>query len=110
MVPPSIITQPVNQFLLPSSNASFSVSAIGSSLLFTWTLASGQPLTGERYVGVNTSHLTVRSVSLEDDGRMTAFVCMVMNSAGNVTSSTASLTVVGEYVHCAVCRRSAVCM
>jgi len=83
---PAITTQPVSQSIIIGSTASFSVVASGSSpLSYQWQL-NGSNISGAANIGYTTPVLTGN-----DNGDQ--FTVIVSNSAGNVTSSAAKLTV-----------------
>ena len=90
---PVIDVQPLDQVDVPEgNNAVFSVTATGVSLTYQWQKdntnindASGT------YSGTTTAMLTVESVTDPDDEG--SFRVVVSNSAGDVTSNVAALTV-----------------
>ena len=89
MEPPTIIEQPRDMLnVTPGTNATFTVVASGLRLTYTWMDGNGNPLSNGRYVIVNET-LTISIVSRVDAGN---FSCLVSNSAGNVTSQSAELT------------------
>ena len=84
--PPSIITQPQNQFISPGGSATFSVLAGGS-----------EPLTYQWYYNTNTvitnatdSTLTITNIQQANVG---SYSVTVSNLAGGITSSNAFLTI-----------------
>lgn len=89
--PPTIITEPNDQTVLAGDDASFSVTATGTApLAYQWQFLN---------VGVwedlpeeNAPSLTIPQTDLSDDE--TEFRCVVSNTAGSVTSQSATLTVV----------------
>ena len=82
---PVILAQPTNQAVLRSSNATFSVTAGGSSpLVFLWNF-NGTNL----FAATNTS-LTLTNVQLNQAGN---YAVLVTNAAGSVLSSNAVLVV-----------------
>jgi len=91
-VPPIILVQPVAQVVLVSSNAGFSVSAIGTApLTYQWR-RNGTNLTDSgRITGSTTTTLTVSNCQLADTG---AYTVVVTNGLGAITSTVAQLTVV----------------
>ncbi len=83
---PSISTQPVNQTVSAGQTATFSVSASGTGPLAYQWLKGGSPISG-----ATSSAYTTLATALSDSG--SAYSVTVTNTAGNVTSSTATLTV-----------------
>ena len=85
-VAPSILTQPVNQVLTTGQTATFSISASGTApLTYQWRKNS------TRVVGATSGTYTTAATSTADSGSQ--FSVVVSNSAGSVTSNTATLTV-----------------
>ena len=84
--PPSITTQPSNQTAADGSTATFTVLATGSTPLSYQWLRGGVPI-----AGAISATYTTPVVAVTDDGAM--FSVQVSNSAGNVTSAAARLTV-----------------
>jgi hypothetical protein len=86
LTPPSITTQPSNQTAAVGETATFSVIATGSTpLSYQWSRGS-VPI-----AGAMSATYTTPIVAMTDDGAM--YSVNVSNSAGNVTSSAAKLTV-----------------
>ncbi len=84
--PPTITTQPASQTIQAGSPATFSVVASGTSpFTYSWR-KDGSPISG-----ATQATYTLSSVQQSDAGNYTV---VVTNSAGSITSSTASLTVV----------------
>jgi hypothetical protein len=84
--PPIITTQPLAQRVTVGSDATFSVSALGTApLAFQW-LVKGLPI-----AGATNSSYTKTSVQLADSGD---YSVQVANSAGSTVSASAALTVV----------------
>jgi hypothetical protein len=83
---PSITTQPAGQSVLVGAAASFSVTASGSTPLSYQWQKNGSPISG-----ATTASYTTPPASAADDGA--SFAVVVSNSAGNVTSQAAKLTV-----------------
>jgi hypothetical protein len=82
---PSISTQPANQTVLVGSQATFSVSATGSSALsYQWSKNS------VAINGATNATYTLAAVAMADAG---SYICTVTNSVGSTTSSAATLTV-----------------
>jgi len=83
----TIQTQPTNETVQCSSNATFSVGASGGSLSYQWYLA------GKGAIGSATnSTLTLNAVSLSESGR--SYTVVVTNVLNSVTSTVAVLTVI----------------
>jgi len=87
LIPAAIITHPASQVLWVGSNATFSVAATGSELVYQW-----------RFNGTNLSDatadlLTRTNVQLPNSG---FYVVLVTNFVSAVTSTSARLTVVDE--------------
>jgi len=82
---PSITSQPQSQTVCQGSNVTFSVSASGTApLSYQWKK------NGTNISGATSPTLTLNNVSSSDAG---SYTCVVSNSCGNVTSSSATLTV-----------------
>ncbi len=82
---PSITLQPVSQTVTAGANVSFSVGASGTApLSYQWMKNSAN------IAGATTATLTLSSVTAADAG---GYSVKVSNSAGSVTSSTATLAV-----------------
>lgn len=95
---PVITNQPQNQAIIAGTNATFAVGATGAlPLFFQWQVqpsgsASWVDLTdGSGYSGSTTPVLTVIDPGVTNNGE--PFQCIVSNTFGTVTSSTATLTV-----------------
>jgi hypothetical protein len=83
---PSITTQPGNQTVTVGKTATFSVVASGTApLSYQWQK------NGAAINGATASSYTTPATTTSDNGA--TFLAVVSNSAGSVTSSTASLTV-----------------
>ena len=85
LVPPNIVTQPVDVTVSPGSPAAFSVVATSTLPLGYRWLFQGQPL-----AGATNDHLSFASAALSNDG---AYQVVVSNAADSITSSVAMLTV-----------------
>jgi len=81
---PSITTQPAAATVTAGASASFSVTASGSSLTYQWYKDSAA------ISGATSATYTISSTSSTDAG---TYYVVVSNSAGSVTSSSATLTV-----------------
>jgi outer membrane protein assembly factor BamB len=84
--PPAITTQPSNQTAAVGGTATFIVVATGSTPLSYQWAKGGVPI-----AGATAATYTTPVVALTDDGAM--YTVRVSNSAGNVTSAAAKLTV-----------------
>lgn len=85
-VAPSITAQPTNQVADVGGNASFSVTVSGSTpLSYQWTFS------GNMLPGATTETLSLANIQPSQAG---SYAVIVSNSAGSVTSSVATLTVV----------------
>jgi PKD repeat protein len=85
-IPPSIVTHPSPQTVDEGQTATFSVTAQGTApLSYQWRKNGGD------LSGANSSTYTTPPTSLADDGA--TYDCVVSNSAGAVTSSPATLSV-----------------
>src|SRR5207253_2345910 len=85
-VPPSITTQPASQTVTTGQTATFSVTATGTAPLnYQWRK------NGAAISGATSSSYTTPATTSSDTGAQ--FTVVVTNSAGNVTSSAATLTV-----------------
>lgn len=88
--PASISVQPVSQAVTAGQNASFSVTASGTSLQYQWQ-SSSDGSTWSAVSGANSATLTLSSVALSNTG--TSYRVVVSNSLNSVTSDAAALTV-----------------
>ena len=84
LVPPSIVTQPVNQRVAFSGTATFSVSASGGDLSYQWCSNSANIL--------NETNATLTLNNVQTNAAA-SYSVIVTNLAGSVTSSNATLTV-----------------
>src|SRR5467141_3514113 len=86
--PPSITTQPVSQTVTAGQTATFSVTVAGTApFRYQWQK------NGTAVIGANSASYTTPATSTSDNGA--PFTVVVSNSAGSVTSNTATLTVNG---------------
>src|SRR5213079_916978 len=84
--PPAITTQPVSQTVTAGQTATFSVAASGTApLSYQWQK------NGANISGATSGSYTTPATTSSDNG--TTFDVVVSNSAGTVTSNTATLTV-----------------
>ena len=84
VVKPTITTQPKSQTVSVGSSVTFSVTATGTGLSYQWYKGSS------KINGATSASYTIGSVKTSDAG---SYSVTVSNSAGGVTSSTATLTV-----------------
>jgi hypothetical protein len=90
-VPPSISTQPANRSNNYGTTAAFTVSATGTSLNYQWQKNGANLANGGNVSGATTATLTLTSITQNDEAN---YRVIVSNTAGSVTSSVATLTVV----------------
>jgi hypothetical protein len=91
LVPPSINIQPTNLYLVTGSDASFSVTASGTSpLVYDWQRDGLSIADGTNLSGSATPTLTLLSLSTNDSG---SYWVVITNIAGSTTSFVAQLTV-----------------
>ena len=88
LLPPWIIQQPTNQIVPLGSNATFSVSAGGSSLGYQWFFSQGK--VSNSIPGAVDSSLTLTNVQLTDAGD---YSVVVTNLTGSAVSPRVSLVV-----------------
>jgi hypothetical protein len=86
-LPPSIVTQPVNQTVNAGQTATFSVTASGTALLSYQWQKNGANISS----AVSSSYTTPPTAAGDNAA---AFRCVVSNSAGTATSNSATLTVI----------------
>jgi hypothetical protein len=88
-VPPSVTAQPTGQTVTAGQTATFSVTASGTAPLnYQWER------NGATITGATSASYTTPTTSTSDNGAK--FSVVVSNSAGNMTSNTATLTVNGS--------------
>jgi hypothetical protein len=98
---PMITVQPTNQTIAVGSNATFTVTAIGTvPLHYQWwdgtnKLVNGTVKNGPTISGTTTTNLTIKNAQTTNSGNYTV---VVTNLAGSVTSSNAVLTVASSPV------------
>jgi hypothetical protein len=90
-IAPVITGHPVSQRVVEGQDASFTVTAGGTSLAYQWQHSTDGGGTFTSLPGEAAATLTLRAVTLADSGRQLRVV--VSNVAGSVTSDAASLTV-----------------
>jgi hypothetical protein len=84
--PPAITKQPIDLTINEGRNATFSVSAAGTTPL------SYQWYNGERLIpGANSNRLALQKVTLSENG--STYKVVVTNSGGSITSNAVVLTV-----------------
>jgi uncharacterized repeat protein (TIGR02543 family) len=91
MVPPTISVHPSNQNVTEGASASFSVTAAGSQLTYQWQRSNNNGATWTNVGFATSSTYTISSTILPDNNAR--FRCVIANTAGSVTSNTATLTV-----------------
>jgi len=91
VVAPSISVQPAGQTITAGQNASFSVTAGGTSISYQWQRSTDDGASFTDLAGASNATLTLTAVALADNARQ--FRVVVSNSAGSVTSNAALLTV-----------------
>ncbi len=84
---PQIVTQPANQTVTLGAIATFTLSASGTAPLSYQWRANGAAISG----ATGASYTTAATIA-SDNGA--SFTCVVTNSAGSITSTAASLTVI----------------
>jgi hypothetical protein len=91
VVAPSITMQPAAQSIIAGQNASFSVTASGTSVSYQWRRSTDGGTNFIDVVGATSAAFALTAVPLADNAHQ--FRVVVSNSAGSVTSNAASLTV-----------------
>ena len=90
MDPPTIITDPLDILsVIPGHNVTFSVTATGLKLVYTWEQGDGSTLPSDSRFVINDESLTIQNVMISDPN---SYRCVVSNAAGSVTSSSANFT------------------
>lgn len=86
-----ITTQPLSKSVCSGNQAAFSVTASGSSLLYSWKKGNVTLINGGKYAGVNTATLSISSVGVAEEGQYT---CSISNPCGNdLVSNAAQLSI-----------------
>lgn len=86
-----ITTQPLSKTICEGSQATFAVTASGSSLLYSWKKGNVTLSNGGKYSGVNTATLSISSVSAAEEGQYT---CSISNPCGSdLVSNAAQLSI-----------------
>ncbi|MBA3828281.1 MAG: T9SS type A sorting domain-containing protein [Taibaiella sp.] len=91
---PIILTSPANKTVCAGGSTSFSVVAIGLGLSYQWQVDSGtgfNNVSGSVYSGGTGATLSLSPIPYSMNNFM--YRCIVTNSSGSATSSTATLTV-----------------
>ncbi len=90
-LPPTITTQPVSQTVRPGTNATFCVTATGTSpLSYQWRKDGTNLVNGGRITGATSACLTISSAVEADSGQ---YSVGVTNAYGSAVSSNATLLV-----------------
>jgi hypothetical protein len=93
-VPPSITTQPAAQSVQAGQTATFSIAAAGTAPLgYQWHRAAPASTVYNPIAGATAASYTTPATTVAADNGAN-FRCVVNNSAGSVTSSAVSLTVI----------------
>jgi hypothetical protein len=92
---PIIGTSPSSITVPNTSNATFTVSAFGSSLAFQWQMKAPDDIAFKNIPGANSSTYTLIGASIAYN--YAQFRCVVSNGAGSATSDPAILTVSGNH-------------
>jgi hypothetical protein len=87
----TIVVEPTAQTVAQGSNATFSVTAAGSSLVYLWSKGTTALSNGGRISGATSSALTINAVIDADAG---SYSCLITNSGGSTNTSAAALTVI----------------
>ena len=88
---PTIVVQPTARVVALGSNATFSVTAAGSSLVYLWSKGPTALSNGGRISGASSSALTISAVIDADAG---FYSCLITNSGGSTNTSSVALTVI----------------
>lgn len=90
-VAPGITVQPTGLTLTAGQNASFSVTAVGTSISYQWQRSTDGGASFANVAAATGATLTLTAVPLASNGQQ--YNVVVSNSAGSVTSNAALLTV-----------------
>lgn len=90
-VAPGITVQPTNQTISDGQDATFTVTATGTTLNYQWQRSTDGGINFSNLAGANNATLSLTAMTSADSGRQ--FRVQVSNSAGSVTSAAALLTV-----------------
>jgi hypothetical protein len=88
---PTVVVQPTAQTVALGSNATFSVTAAGSSLVYLWSKGTTALSNGGRISGATSSALTINAVIDADAG---LYSCLITNSGGTTNTASVALTVI----------------
>lgn len=88
---PSITTQPGNATVKEGETATFTIAASGDNLTYQWKINRNDGNGWVNIAGANAASYTTSTVDKSCNGFQ--YKCVVSNSAGNVESNTATLTV-----------------
>lgn len=91
VVAPTITVHPSAQSIIAGQNASFSVTAAGTSISYLWRRSTDGGASFTDVAGATNATLALTAVPLTDNAHQ--FRVVVSNSAGSVTSNAAPLTV-----------------
>ncbi|HWR55310.1 MAG TPA: immunoglobulin domain-containing protein [Negativicutes bacterium] len=90
-IAPSITTQPSSRTVTEGGTVSFTVAATGTApLSYQWKKGTDTLTNGDRISGATSAALAITNVQMSDAG---SYTCYISNSAGNVTTTPATLTV-----------------
>jgi len=90
LLPPALSQPPASQSVVIGSNATFTVTATGTSpLAYQWQFNGGN-VAGANYLGTNSPSLTVLGTTAWSAGN---YNVIITNAYGSVTSSVATLTI-----------------
>jgi uncharacterized protein (TIGR02145 family)/uncharacterized repeat protein (TIGR02543 family) len=90
IIAPKVTTQPSNQSATEGSTATFAIVALGTTLQYQWQKGT------TNITGANSASYTTLTLVHADSG--TTYRCIVSNTAGKDTSTTATLTVTATIV------------
>ena len=88
---PTIVVQPTAQAVALGSNATFTVTAAGASLVYQWSKGITALANVGRISGATSSALTISAVIDTDAG---SYSCLVTNSGGSTNTASVALTVI----------------
>jgi hypothetical protein len=82
-----ITSQPISKSVCAGTQTTFSIAAIGTSLVYSWKKDNVALTNGAKYAGVNTATLTISSISTTETG---SYTCTITNVCGNDIFSNAA--------------------
>jgi len=88
---PTVVVQPAAQTVARGSNATFGVTAAGSSLVYLWSKGTTALSDGGRISGASSSALTISAVIDADAG---LYSCLITNGGGSANTAPVALTVI----------------